>query len=81
MKVLSTRLADNSWVRLEGINVLSNFFPQVLEDSRRTGKVQRGEIRVFESLFANLLWWPGNELDHVPRETCFVQNLKDEVVG
>lgn len=81
MEVLASGLAHDSWIIPQRIKILSDILPKLFKDGRRTGKVQRSEIGMSESGFADELRIAGDELNDTGGQACLLENLVDEVTG
>ena len=81
MEVLSTSLANNTRVALVVIQVRSDILPKLLEDESASGEVKGSEFGVSDHLGNNFSGRTRDELKDTSRETSFLEDLVDEVVG
>jgi hypothetical protein len=81
VEVLAAGLADDARVRAQGVKVLRDVAPELLEDGGRAGEVERGEVRVGKGQAADEVGVAGDELDDARREAGLLEDLVDEVAG
>jgi hypothetical protein len=75
-----TSLANDAWIAPIIVDVGGDVLPQLLENERASGKVQRGELAVRDGLRDHFQWRSRHELDGAWGNAGFGEDLVYDVI-
>ena len=78
-EVLSTRFTNDAGVGAVFFDVVSDFFPQLSENTGGSREVETGEVFVFENHVSGRRTIYGNEVDNAVGEACLAEDFHDDV--
>mmetsp|Transcript_28593 Transcript_28593/g.46917 ORF Transcript_28593/g.46917 Transcript_28593/m.46917 type:complete len:276 (-) Transcript_28593:185-1012(-) len=80
MEVFAASLAYNARVRFILRNIAANRVPNVAKHGSGAGKIDSGQIGMFQCVFAHQFAWRRNEVDHARRQPSLLQYLIRHVI-